>query len=133
MLKEALSSNDVYMHRKEATKNGDSGWYLGLLDDPDEESHVLADFESMPTYKLIAFCPDAMRVLQLPVGTVAVFNNKSLTALVDADDNTMKFTTDEERRRLGEKQRKEFEAEVAAARERAKAGQSDAQSSESAE
>ena len=74
-----------------------------------------------------------MRVLQLPVGTVAVFNNKSLTALVDADDNTMKFTTDEERRRLGEKQRKEFEAEVAAARERAKAGQSDAQSSESAE
>lgn len=133
VLKEALSSNDVYMHRKEATKNGDSGWYLGLLDDPDEESHVLADFESMPTYKLIAFCPDAMRVLQLPVGTVAVFNNKSLTALVDADDNTMKFTTDEERRRLGEKQRKEFEAEVAAARERAKAGQSDAQSSESAE
>ncbi len=135
VLKAAIESNDVYMHRKEETKEGDSGWYFGLMDDPDEENHVLSDFEAMPSYKLIAICPEAMRVLQLPVGTVAVFSNKQLTALVDADDNAMKFTSEEERRRLGEKQRKEFEAEVAAAQERAKAEQAAkaAAESESAE
>lgn len=123
VLKKALDSNDVYMHRKDVTKDGDSGWYYGLLDDPDEENHVLADFENVPTYKFIAICPEAMRVFQLPVGTVAVFNDKKLTALVDGDDNALKFTTEEERRALGEKQRKEFEAEVAAAKERALAEQ----------
>ncbi len=132
VLKAALESNDIYMHRKEAAKDGDSGWYYGLLDDPDEENHVLADFESMPTYKLIAVCPDAMRVLQLPVGTVAVFNNKTLTALVDGEDNALSFTTEEERRRLGEKQRREFEAEVAAAKARAQA-EANGQKPESAE
>ncbi len=121
VLKEAMNAEDIYMHRKEAAKDGDSGWYFGLLDDPDEESRPSEDFERMPTYKLMGFRPGALRVLQMPVGTVAVYHQNEITALVDADDRPLRFTTEEERRRLGEKQRAEFEAQVKEAQERAKA------------
>ncbi len=123
VLKEAINADGVYMNRNEASKDGDSGWYFGLLDDPNEDNHTSDDYEKMPSYKLMGFLPEAMRVLQLPVGTVAVFQDKKLTALVDKDDKAMKFTTEEERRRLGAKQREQFEAEVREARERALAQQ----------
>ena len=119
VLKDAINADSVYMNRNEATKNGDSGWYFGLLDDPNEDKHTSDDYEKMPSYKLMAFMPEALRVLQLPVGTVAVFQNKRLTALVDKDDKAMKFTTEEERKKLGLKQREQFEKEVREARERA--------------
>ena len=123
VLKDAINSDSVYMNRNEASKNGDSGWYYGLLDDPNEDKHTSADYEKMPSYKLMAFMPEALRVLQLPVGTVAVFQNKRLTALVDKEDKAMKFTTEEERKKLGAKQREQFEREVQEARERALAKQ----------
>ncbi|GEM_PF-631817 len=121
VLKDAINAEDVYMHRKEATKDGDSGWYFGLLDDPDEENRPLTDFEIVPTSRLLQYRMGAMRVLEMPVGTVAVFHGNEITALVDADDKPLKFTTEEERKRLGEKQRAEFEAEVAKAKEEAMA------------
>ena len=34
VLKEAMNAEDVYMNRTEPSKNGDSGWYFGLLNDP---------------------------------------------------------------------------------------------------
>ena len=119
VLKEAINAENVYMHRKEAAKNGDSGWYFGLLDDPDEENRPLSDFEMVPTYQLLQYRMDAMRVLEMPVGTVAVFSGNQMTALVDANDNALKFTTEEERRRMGAKQRADFEAEVERARQQA--------------
>ena len=36
VLKEAINAPDVYMNRAEAAKDGDSGWYFGLLNDPNE-------------------------------------------------------------------------------------------------
>ncbi len=123
VLKEAINADGVYMNRNEKSKDGDSGWYFGLLDDPNEDNHTSDDYEKIPSYKLMGFMPEALRVLQLPVGTVAVFQNKRLTALVDKDDKAMKFTTEEERRKLGAKQREQFEREVREARERALAKQ----------
>ena len=37
VLKDAIEAEEVYMHRKSPAKDGDSGWYFGLLDDPKEE------------------------------------------------------------------------------------------------
>ena len=54
----------------------------------------------------------ALRVLQLPVGTVAVFHDNDMTALVDGNDNPMKFTTREEREKLAAKAREEWEAKI---------------------
>jgi len=73
----------------------------------------------VPTYQLLQYRMDAMRVLEMPVGTVAVFSGNQMTALVDANDNALKFTTEEERRRMGAKQRADFEAEVERARQQA--------------
>ena len=46
VLKEAMNASDVYMNRNEAAKAGDSGWYFGLLDDPNEENHKSDDYGS---------------------------------------------------------------------------------------
>lgn len=119
VLKDAINAEEVYMHRKSPAKDGDSGWYFGLLDDPKEEERPLSDFQAVPSYQLMKIRMGAVRVLQMPVGTVAVFKGNDLTALVDGEDKALRFTTEEERRRLGEKQRAEFEAEVARARQEA--------------
>ncbi|MGN0469606.1 MAG: hypothetical protein ACI4GV_01660 [Acutalibacteraceae bacterium] len=93
VLKEAMTAKDVYMNRTEAEKEGDSGWYFGLLDDPNEENHSADDYIVIATYEFLKFRSEALRVLEMPVGTVAVFHENTLTALVDKDDNPLKFTT----------------------------------------
>ncbi len=72
VLKEAMNASDVYMKRNEAAKAGDSGWYFGLLDDPNEENHKSDDYIRLPSYELFKFRSEAIRVLEMPVGTVAV-------------------------------------------------------------
>ena len=119
VLKEAMNAPDVYMNRTEAAKDGDSGWYFGLLDDPNEEDHAADDYIRIPSYELFKFRSEALRVLEMPVGTVAVFHENVMTALVDGNDQPLKFTTEEERKAAAEKNRAEFEAEVAAAKARA--------------
>ena len=99
VLKEAINAKDVYMNRSEATKNGDSGWYFGLLNDENEGKHDTDELVNMPSYELMKFRGEALRVLQMPVGTVAVFHENTMTALVDKDDNPLDFTTADDRKR----------------------------------
>ena len=112
VLKEAMNATDVYMNRTEPSKNGDSGWYFGLLNDPNEENHKPEDYLKLHSFELFKFRSEALRVLQLPVGTVAVFHDNDMTALVDGNDNPMKFTTREEREKLAAKAREEWEAKI---------------------
>jgi len=112
VLKEAMNAEDVYMNRTEPSKNGDSGWYFGLLNDPNEENHKPEDYLKLHSFELFKFRSEALRVLQLPVGTVAVFHDNDMTALVDGNDNPMKFTTREEREKLAAKAREEWEAKI---------------------
>jgi len=112
VLKEAMNAEDVYMNRTEPSKNGDSGWYFGLLNDPNEENHKPEDYLKLHSFELFKFRSEALRVLQLPVGTVAVFRDNDMTALVDGNDNPMKFTTREEREKLAAKAREEWEAKI---------------------
>jgi len=112
VLKEAMNAEDVYMNRTEPSKNGDSGWYFGLLNDPNEENHKPEDYLKLYSFELFKFRSEALRVLQLPVGTVAVFHDNDMTALVDGNDNPMKFTTREEREKLAAKAREEWEAKI---------------------
>ena len=93
VLKEAMNAEDVYLSRSEPEKEGDSGWYFGLLDDPNEENHSSDEYVVVPSYQFLKIRPAALRLFQMPVGTVAVINKNELTALVDKDDNPLKFTT----------------------------------------
>ena len=119
VLKEAMNAPDVYMNRTEPAKDGDSGWYFGLLNDPNEENHKSDDYVRLPSFELFKFRSEALRVMEMPVGTVAVFHENVMTALVDGEDKPLKFTSEEERKAAAEKNRAEFEAEVEAAKARA--------------
>lgn len=119
VLKAALNSKEIYLNRTEPTKDGDSGWYLGLLDDPDEENHTSDEYEKIPSYRFLEGRAEVLRVLQMPVGTVAVINENKLTALVDGNDQPLEFTSDEERRRLGAEARQKMEQELAEAQAQA--------------
>ena len=99
VLKEAMNSPDVYMNRTEPSKNGDSGWYFGLLNDENEDKHEPDEMIALPTSELMKFRGEALRVLQMPVGTLAVFHDNEMTALVDKDDNPLEFTTADDRKR----------------------------------
>lgn len=133
VLKAAKDASDVYLSRSDSTKNGDSGWYFGLLNDPDEDKHTADEYERVPSYALMDFRTEALRVMQMPVGTVAVFHDNEMTALIDGNDQPLKFTTDAERKVLAEKQRAEFQAQVAEAHARAKAASEAAQKTKSEE
>lgn len=93
VLKAAIGAKDVYMNRIEPEKEGDSGWYFGLLDDPNEENHTADEYTVVASYELLKFRSEALRVLEMPVGTVAVFHENTLTALVDGEDKPLDFTT----------------------------------------
>ena len=99
VLKEAIDAPDVYLNRTEPAKNGDSGWYFGLLNDEREGQHDNDEFITVPTSELMKFRGEALRVLQMPVGTLAVFHDNEMTALVDKDDNPLNFTTADDRKR----------------------------------
>lgn len=97
VLKKAINAEDVYMNRTDAAKNGDSGWYFGLLNDADEDKHTDDDFIQVPTSDLMKIRGEALRVLQMPVGTLAVFHNGEMTTLVDKDNNPLEFSTKSDR------------------------------------
>ncbi len=105
VLKEAINADDVYLNRTEPTQNGDSGWYFGLLNDEKEDNHEPDELVTLRTSELMKFRSEALRVLQMPVGTLAVFHKNAMTALVDKEDNPLEFTTEEDRRKYIEEKR----------------------------
>lgn len=92
VLKEAMNAEDIYLNRSEPEKEGDSGWYFGLLDDPNEDTHSSDDYIVVPSYQFLKIRPAVLRLLQMPVGTVAVIHQNEITALVDKDDKPLNFT-----------------------------------------
>ena len=64
-----------------------------------EDKHEPDEMIALPTSELMKFRGEALRVLQMPVGTLAVFHDNEMTALVDKDDNPLEFTTADDRKR----------------------------------
>lgn len=93
VLKDALTAKDVYFSRSEPENADDSGWYLGIMGD-DESQHEPDDYAEIQTCELLKFRPLSVRILCMPVGTLAVFDGNKMTALVDKDNNPLKFSTD---------------------------------------
>lgn len=93
VLKSALTAKNVYFNRTESEKEHDSGWYMGLMGD-DKNEHDPDEYGWINTSELLKIRPMALRVLAMPVGTLAVFEGDRLTALVDGNNNALKFTVD---------------------------------------
>lgn len=83
--KEAFKASQVYMERCEPQSHNDSGWYMGVING--DESDSPDRYVGIYTYELINFCKNALSVLQLPVGTVCIFENGILIEAVDKDNN----------------------------------------------
>ncbi len=84
ILKDALNSQDLYFVRQEV-KQGDSGWYLGLLNDDKEVSRTEQDYVSIYTYQLLELKPQLLKLLALPVGCIAVIKNNEIFEIVDSN------------------------------------------------
>lgn len=93
VLKEAMTAKHVYFNRSKPENDNDSGWYLGLMGD-ENENHDPEDYALVQTSELLKVRPLALRIFGMPVGTLAVFDGNLLTALVDENDNPLKFTVD---------------------------------------
>lgn len=83
----ALTAPKVYLLRDTPTTPGDSGWYMGALGvkAPQEPSA----YRKLYTYQLLPICKEAISVLQLPVGTIAVFEAGQLIEIVDGQNNKL--------------------------------------------
>lgn len=83
--KEAFEASQIYLQRSEPEDENDSGWYMGVIDGEDSDNPD--DYEKICTYQLIKHCKEALSVMQLPVGTICIFENGELIEAVDEDDN----------------------------------------------
>lgn len=88
ILKDALNSQNIYFVREEL-KQGDSGWYLGLLNDDESGNRTEQDYISIYTYQLLELKPQLLKLLALPVGCIAVIKNNEIFEIVDS--NNMKI------------------------------------------
>jgi hypothetical protein len=82
---------------------GDSGWYIGGLDDDEEGSDNDDDYEAIYAYQLFDSRPMLVSALALPVGYVAVFEGEEITAIYDEDENLVWCMDDEDDEEYREK------------------------------
>ena len=83
LAKACLAERRIYLERRAAVKENDSGWYIGPLDHPLAERERLA---SIQAYRLLRLRPEVMPVLALPEGYIATFDGERLEAILDHRD-----------------------------------------------
>lgn len=86
VLKDALESKEVYMHRNHEPEGKDSGWYLGLINDT-KEKYSVNDYKSIYTYELLKYNPVLLEVLFIEVGDMALINGSEIIEIIDRDNN----------------------------------------------
>jgi hypothetical protein len=86
ILKDALEANALYFERQATDTEGDSGWYLGLLEDNDSSERPPSDYISVYTYQLLTIKPLLLKLLALPAGCIAVIMNDEIVEVVDSND-----------------------------------------------
>lgn len=79
----ALKQSSIYMQRLKPSNNMDWGWYMGSMKGaaPDRPT----DYGKAYSYQLFGFCCEALGILQLPIGTIAVFDNGKLLEIINGD------------------------------------------------
>jgi hypothetical protein len=80
-----LAQHRIYLERRQAVTENDSGWYIGSQDQVQEK----AQLSSIQAYQLLKLRPELMPVLALPVGYIATFAGERLEAILDDQDNAV--------------------------------------------
>ena len=74
--KGCLEKRHIYLERKTPQK-GDSGWYIGEVDQPQEE------LQAVYVYQLLRMRPALLKVLALPAGYVVVVDSSRVEAILN--------------------------------------------------
>jgi len=80
--KGSILSKSVYLERSKEVVAGDSGWYLGFV----EESEQPQELEAYYVYQLLKLRPSLLQALALPRGYLVVFNGDEIEAVLNEED-----------------------------------------------
>ena len=80
--KGVLSLDNIYLERSKEHEKGDSGWYIGPVD----ESIATNELEAYYAYQLLKIRPSILKTLALPNGYMAVLDKDELKAVLDEND-----------------------------------------------
>ncbi|MBU3202158.1 hypothetical protein LL037_14855 [Clostridium estertheticum] len=80
--KGVLELDDIYLERNEDHEEGDSGWYIG----PVNETISNEELEAYYTYQLLKIRPELIKTLSIPCGYMVVFNKDKIVAILDKND-----------------------------------------------
>jgi hypothetical protein len=80
--KGVLSLDNIYLERSKEYEKGDSGWYIGSVD----ESIATDELEAYYAYQLLKIRPSIIKTLVLPNGYMAVLDKDELKAVLDEND-----------------------------------------------
>lgn len=86
--KGVLEQEEIYLERNEPSGETDSGWFIGIPDENEDEETELSedDFEACYVYELVTKRPSLLSVLGLPVGYAVVFIGDDIDAVMDEND-----------------------------------------------
>ncbi|PFA19835.1 MULTISPECIES: immunity protein Imm33 domain-containing protein [Bacillus cereus group] len=77
--KNVLELDDIYLERTKDCEDGDSGWYIGPVND----EHGAEEYEAFYAYELLKLKPSLIQVLTLPSGYLVIFEKDELKAVVN--------------------------------------------------
>lgn len=80
--KGVLLIDNIYLERSKEHEKGDSGWYIGPVD----ESISTDELEAYYAYQLLKLRPSIIKMLALPSGYMAVIEKDEVKAVLDEND-----------------------------------------------
>lgn len=88
MLKEAKNSDNIYLERAKEYTKGDSGWYIGVIDnDKAKAPDDAEEYESIYAYEVLRFRPDFIQLLALPKGYLVAIIDNEIKEISDGENN----------------------------------------------
>lgn len=84
----ALEAPNLFLRRQQPGREGDSGWYIGNLDDMDASAEECSS-ESVRVFMLLQRRSVLLQVLTLPVDTLVVVSGDTITEILDVDGKNL--------------------------------------------
>src|SRR5690625_1557805 len=79
--KGVLELKNIYLQRSGNVEQGDSGWYIGAVEDSDS-----TELYALYAFQLLKLITEIIQVLALPVYYMVVFEDKEIKAVLDEHD-----------------------------------------------
>ncbi|MBY0599689.1 immunity protein Imm33 domain-containing protein [Bacillus bingmayongensis] len=80
--KNVLELDNIYLERTKGCEKGDSGWYIGPVNDEDDTE----EYEAFYAYELLKLRPSLIQVLTLPSEYLVIFEKDEMKAVVDENN-----------------------------------------------